>query len=121
WPLPGSVMFHAKSFSVDFVGKVDWLIPVPLGPRNRVHSWADANCANVKIAVTKRSKKRGKAMAKSYSERDAIRSMIPVLLQPRARSIFTKFPATSRRALLPKILPGQRLSGRQRQSVTVAR
>jgi len=41
WPLPGNWIFQLMSESLIFVGMVfAWLMPVPFGPRNRVHSCA---------------------------------------------------------------------------------
>src|SRR6185437_3109506 len=42
WPPPGRVIFHAIDLSSKWVGKESELMPVPLGPRKRVHSWAEA-------------------------------------------------------------------------------
>jgi hypothetical protein len=41
--MPGSSIFQFKSLSVQLAGiVVASLSPVPLGPRKRVHSWAEA-------------------------------------------------------------------------------
>src|SRR6266542_6245146 len=41
WPVPGSSTFQFRSESVRWLGMVvAWLMPVPFGPRKRVHSWA---------------------------------------------------------------------------------
>src|SRR5690349_12009831 len=46
-PLPGNSTFQLMSASLIFVGMLlAWLMPVPFGPRKRVHSWAVLEEAN---------------------------------------------------------------------------
>src|SRR5438876_397091 len=53
WPPPGNSTFQATSASVILVGiLLAWLMPAPLGPRNRVHSWpARLSVKTVSVAV----------------------------------------------------------------------
>src|SRR6266545_3433986 len=55
WPVAGNSTFQLMSASLIFVGMVlAWLIPVPFGPRKRVHSWAVLLGANEARAAATR-------------------------------------------------------------------
>src|SRR5262245_61296768 len=49
WPIPGSLTFQAKSFSVQRTGGDESAAtPEPFGPRKRVHSWPWAATADAR-------------------------------------------------------------------------